>query len=156
MSQVSAEQPKGFGRPRKEVFSQEHQEILDKLQESAERVKGAKHALGHNPENRTDNQNDAVRLIENTYPDLYKAYQLKESLRIILHMQDSEQAADALADWMEDAQRSGLPVMGKLSEKIGRHRNNILNTIKCQANSAKSESTNTMIKGLIRLARGVP
>ena len=44
--------------------------------------------------------------------------------------------------------------MQELAEKIKRHRENILNSIRFQANSAKSESTNTTIKALIKMARG--
>ena len=44
--------------------------------------------------------------------------------------------------------------MEELSEKIVRHRENILNSILYQANSAKSEAVNTTIKFLIKMARG--
>ena len=44
--------------------------------------------------------------------------------------------------------------MAELAEKIQRHRENILNSVRFQANSAKSESTNTTIKALIKMARG--
>ena len=64
------------GRPRKEQFTSEHQEILDQLQNKARAIKGSKHALGHNPENCSDYQTDKIKLIENDYPDLYRAYQL--------------------------------------------------------------------------------
>ena len=101
------------------------------------------------------NQIEKLKLIENNYPDLYRAYQLKEALRLILHMKDPDQAAIELAKWIEDARNSGLKPMKELADKIENiHIENILNAIKCQANSAKSESTNTTIKGLIKLARG--
>ena len=67
------------GRPRKEQFTSEHQEILDQLQNRAKAIKGSKHALGHNPENCSEYQADKIKLIENDYPDLYRAYQLKEA-----------------------------------------------------------------------------
>ena len=142
------------GRPRKEQLSPEHQEILDKLSEKAKSIKGAKHALGHKPENCTENQAAKIKLIENEYPDLYRAYQLKESLRLLLHMKDAGQAAVELEQWIRDAAGSGLKPMEELSEKIARHRVNILNSISCQANSAKSEAVNTTIKVLIKMARG--
>ena len=142
------------GRPRKEQFAPDHQETLDRLYEKAKSIKGAKHALGHNPENCTENQADKIKLIENNYPDLYRAYQLKESLRLILHMKDSVMAAAELDRWIADAAASGLKPMEELSEKIARHRENILNSIRCQANSAKSEAVNTTIKVLIKMARG--
>ena len=142
------------GRPRKEQLTPEHQEMLDRLAERAKSIKGAKHALGHNPENCTENQADKIKLIENDYPDLYRAYQLKESLRLILHMKDAIQAEAELDKWIADAAASGLKPMEELSEKIVRHRENILNSIRCQANSAKSEAVNTTIKVLIKMARG--
>lgn len=142
------------GRPRKEQFSAEHQEILDQLAKEAKDIKGSKHALGHNPENCTASQADKIRLIENSYPDLYRAYQLKEALRLILHMSDAELAEKELDNWISEASASNIEAMKKLSEKISRHRENILNSVRNQANSAKSEATNTTIKVLIKMARG--
>lgn len=142
------------GRPRKEQFTSEHQEILDQLQNRAKAIKGSKHALGHNPDNCSEYQADKIKLIENDYPDLYRAYQLKEALRLILHMKDEKQAAIELEQWITDASGSGLGPMVELSEKIGRHKANILNSVRCQANSAKSEAVNTTIKVLIKMARG--
>lgn len=148
-------QPKSAGRPKKVQLTPEHEASLKELSDRINDFKGAKFALGHNPENCTENQIEKLQLIENNYPDLYRAYQLKESLRLILHMKDPEQAAIELAKWIDDARNSGLKSMQKLADKIDTlHKENILNAIKCQANSAKSESTNTTIKGLIKLARG--
>lgn len=142
------------GRPRKEQFSARHQEELDQLAEKARNIKGARHALGHNPENCTDSQTERIRLIENSYPDLYKAYQLKESLRLILHMSDPELAREELDKWIVDAAGSGITAMAALSEKISRHKENILNSVRNHANSARSEATNTTIKVLIKMAGG--
>jgi transposase len=146
--------PQKKGRPRKEQLSSEHQEILNQLEDRAKAIKGAKHALGHNPENCSEYQADKIKLIENEYPDLYRAYQLKESLRLILHMKDARQAAIELEQWIKDASKSGLRPMAELSEKITRHKESILNSVRCQANSAKSESVNSTIKVLIKVARG--
>jgi len=147
--------PKSVGRPRKVQLTSEHEASLKELSDRIDDFKGAKFALGHNPENCTDLQAEKLQLIENNYPDLYRAYQLKEALRLILHMKDDEQASMELSKWIKEARDSGLKPMQALADKIdNRHRENILNAIRCQANSAKSESTNTTIKGLIKLARG--
>ena len=153
-SQTKDRGPKKAGRPRKARLSPEHQEELDQLADEARSIKGSKHALGHNPENCTDYQAEKIRLIENSYPDLYRAYQLKESLRLILHMKDAFQAAGELDQWISDASSSGLTPIKELSGKIERHRGSILNSIRYQANSARSEAVNTTIKVLIRMARG--
>jgi transposase len=145
---------KGPGRPPKEQFSPEHQEILDDLAQRAKDIKSSRYALGHKPEKRTEKQTEKLKLIENSYPDLYRAYQLKEALRIILHMKNSDLATEELDNWISDASVCGLKPMQALAEKISRHRENILNSIHFQSNSAKSESTNTTIKTLIKIARG--
>lgn len=142
------------GHPRKEQLTPEHRKILDQLEGRAKAIKGAKHALGHKPENCSRQQADKIKLIENDYPDLYRAYQLKEALRLILHMGDAGQAATELGQWIRNASGSGLAPMVELSEKIDRHKENILNSVRCQANSAKSEAANTTIKVLIKMARG--
>jgi transposase len=147
-------QPTSPGRPPKERFSSEHQEILDVLSQRAKDIKGSRYALGHNPENRTESQTEKLRLIENSYPDLYKAYQLKETLRLILHLKDCDLAAEELDKWLADTASCELKSMVELAEKIQRHRDNILNSIRFQANSAKSEATNTTVKALIKMARG--
>ena len=148
-------QPKRAGRPKKVQLTPEHEASLKELSDRIDDFKGARFALGHNPENCTDSQAEKLRLIENNYPDLYRAYQLKEALRLILHMKDPDQASIELTNWISDAKNSGIKPMQELADKIEkRHQENILNAIKCQANSAKSESTNTTIKGLIKLARG--
>ena len=127
---------------------------LDNLLKGSNAVRGAKHALGHRPERRTENQTDTVKLIENSFPDLYRAYQLKEALRLILHMKQPQQAKDELTKWISEAGESELKPIAELSAKIKRHYTNIINSVTYQVNSAKSESTNTTIKSLIKLARG--
>ncbi len=146
--------PRKKGRPRKGDLSQVHLEELHQMSSKAKEIKGAKYALAHNPENCTEAQAEKIRLIANSYPDLYKAYQLKESLRIILHMTDYEMAEKELMQWINEAADSGLKPFEELSKKIARHTNSILSSIKFQANSAKSEAVNTTIKVLIKMARG--
>lgn len=139
-------------------LKQEHKQVLKEYEGRARDIKGSKFALGHRPEKCTDGQLEKLKLIQNSYPDLYKAYQIKESLRLILHMKDCELAAEELDRWISETWKSGLAYgmhsLQELSEKIERHRNNILNSVKMQANSAKSESANTTIKALIKVARG--
>ena len=142
------------GRLRKERLTPEHQQQLDEHKARVAEIKGSKHALGHRPERCTDSQRDKIKLIENSYPDLYRAYQLKEALRLIMHMKDPELAAVELDKWICEASTCEMRSMKELSEKISRHRTNILNSVRHQANSAKSESANTTIKALIKVARG--
>ena len=81
------------GRPKKVQLTPEHEASLKELADRVDGFKGVKFALGHNPENCTSQQVEKLQLIENNDPDLYRAYQLKEALRLILHMKDPEQAS---------------------------------------------------------------
>lgn len=70
-------------------------------------------------------------------------------------MKDKNLAIIELNKWIKEAKNSGLNPMKELAEKIeNRHYENIVNAITYQANSSKSESTNAIIQGLIRIAKG--
>ena len=139
---------------RAEMNGQITLEELAKAEELSKAIKGAKYALAHSPENRTATQEDTIRLIEHSNPDLAKAYQMKEKLRVILHMKSADDAAALLDEWIQECSESVWPKLRELAVKIARHRQNILNSISLGANSARSESTNTTIKSLIKMARG--
>ena len=138
----------------KSMLSLVHQKILDDMEQQARSIKNAKYALGKNPENLTEAQQDKLKLIESTCPVLFKAYQLKERIRAILHMRDVSLAEIELDKWNMSAATSGIPAFEKLSEKIQRHREHILNTVRYHLNSAQSEATNCSIKAMIATARG--
>jgi len=141
-------------KSKKRKLSPEHQAIIDELNEKSKQIKGSKYALGMNPENLSESMKDKLKLIEGSYPEVYKAYRLKEQLRIILHMKDKDTAEKSLNDWIKDSRKSGFEPFKDLSEKIERHKDNILSAVELQVNSSKSEATNTTIKALIKMARG--
>lgn len=135
-------------------LSSAQKKVIDELNQKVKNIKGTKYALGMNPENLSKSSQDKLKLIEASYPDVYKAYQMKEELRAILHMKDAATAEIALDQWIKAAIEDDIKQFKELAEKIKRHRNNILNSIKLQVNSSKSEATNTTIKSLIATARG--
>ena len=134
--------------------SQVNQKILDDLENRLEEIKGTKYVLGMNPENINEQMHDRLSILQVSYPEVYKAYELKEQIRAIISMKSVTVAQESLNEWITKAANSGLPHFEKLSEKIERHKENILNTIRLQANSSKSEATNTTIKALIKMGRG--
>ena len=135
-------------------YTGEQLSMLDILNQNVDQLKGVKYTLTMNYEDIQEQNQSRIDLIAASYPDLYKAYQLKERLRIILHLKDPYLAEKELRKWVADAQGSGLQFFVPLAEKIERHIANILRSIECQANSARSEATNTTIKSLIKTARG--
>jgi hypothetical protein len=154
LAQYSWQDSLGYCYLQNTPLSQAHKQSLKEYEAKTKDIKNSKFALGHRPENCTDGQREKLALIQNSYPDLYKAYQFKESLRLILHMKDYELATTELDNWISETRYCDVEAFRELSAKIERHRTNILNSVKFQANSAKSESTNTTIKALIKVARG--
>ena len=142
------------GRGRKGKYTGQQLSMLDTLAQNASQIKGIKYTLTMNYEDMQEQNQARIDLIAASYPDLYLAYQLKERLRIILHMKDPCQAEMELRKWVGDARSSHLEYFVPLADKIERHIANILRSIQCHANSAKSEATNTTIKALIKTARG--
>lgn len=143
------------GKHRKKgKLTAEHQAIIDNLKKKASDIKGTKYALGMNPENLSDSMKDKLKILEGSFPDVYKAHSYKERLRIILHMKDAKTAEIELDKWIKETSKCGIKPFEELSEKIERHRENILNSVSLQMNSSKSEATNTTIKAMVKMARG--
>ena len=139
--------------PRGEL-SAEHREAIEALERRARDIRGTRYALGMNPENLSASLEDKLRLVEESYPDVYRAYQLKEQLRVILHMRDHVTARASLDAWIEEAGSCGIGQFEELAEKVGRHEEGIVAAVELQANSSRSEATNTTVKALIAAARG--
>ena len=154
MTVISAYEGKGSDRKTKTKLTPEHQMIIDQMQKKAEEIKGTKYTLGMNPENLSESMRDRLKILEGSYPEVYRAYSFKERLRIILHMKDTKTATTELDKWIVETSACGIKPFEELAEKIMRHREHILNAVELQANSSKSEACNTTIKALIKIARG--
>ena len=87
-------------------------------------------------------------------PKLYRAYCLKESLRLLLKSTDVRQAEADLKHWLWKASHSRIPAFHDLYKKIRRHKEHILNTIRLGLHNARIEATNNKIKLIIRKAYG--
>ncbi len=102
-------------------------------------IKRSVYSLGKAPENLTENQQIRLDLIQANDPQLYRAYRLKESLRLLLKSTNVQQAEADLKHWFW---------------KIKRHKDHILNTIRLGLSNARIEATNNEIKLIIRKAYG--
>jgi transposase len=121
--------------------------------DTAKALKGSRFALWKNPENLTANQAAKLAWIAIADPRLYRAYLLKEGLRLIFKM-PADQAAAALDRWIGWARRSRIPALVELQRKIGRHRTRILAAIEHGMSNGPVESVNTKIRLLTRRAFG--
>ena len=86
-------------------------------------------ALGKAPSNLTPNQQAKVEWIAKTDPRLYRAYKLKESLRLVFYNDTVEDAKESLDAWFKWARHCRIPAFVELQKKINRHKQSILNTI---------------------------
>ena len=102
----------------------------------------------------TPNQQAKVEWIAKTDPRLYRAYKLKESLRLVFHNDTIEDAKEALDAWFKWARHCRIPAFVELQKKINRHKQSILNTIEYGLTNARSEAINNKIKLSIRMAYG--
>jgi transposase len=114
---------------------------------------GARLALLKNPEDLTENQHAKLQWIALTDPDLHRAYQLKEGLRLVFKL-PLEQATDALDNWIDMARTSGIGLFATLSRQITRHRASILAAIEHHMSNGRIESVNGKIRLITRVAFG--
>jgi len=84
---------------------------------------------------------------------LYRAYLLKEGLRLVFRYSYKEAEAE-LDRWLKWAQRCRITEFVELGRKIKRHRAAILTTIKVGLTNARIEAINNKIKVTIRMGYG--
>jgi len=115
--------------------------------------KRARWALWKNPENLTENQRIKLEWIAKTDPRLYRAYLLKEGLRLVFQL-PHDQAAEALDRWIAWARRCRIEPFVVLAQRITVHRETILAAIEHGLSNGRIESVNTKIRLMTRIAFG--
>ena len=144
--QARSEPKRGRGRPRTDAPPRPGSE-------RAKGLKGARYSLWKNPQDLTENQQVKLKWIAATDPRLYRAYLLKEGLRLVFQL-PHRAAADALDRWISWARRCRIPAFVKLQKSIVKHRSRILAAIEHNLSNGLIESTNTKIRLLTRMAFG--
>lgn len=119
----------------------------------AKAVKNLRYALLKNPEHLSENQQTQLQFLTKANPTLYRAYLLKEDLRLALKAGPDE-IGGVLTKWMAWAQRCRIPVFRELRKKIKRHFSAIVAAARFRLSNARSEATNNKIKLIIRTAFG--
>jgi transposase len=121
--------------------------------ERARALKDSRFALWKNPENLTPNQKAKLQWIVTADPRLYRAYLLKEALRLIFQM-PTDQASEALDRWLSWARRCRIPAFVDLAQTIAVYKTRILASIEHHLSNGLVESVNTKIRLLTRIAFG--
>lgn len=119
----------------------------------AEALKNLRYALLKNPEHLSENQQAQLQFLTTANPKLYRAYLLKENLRLALKAGPDE-ISSTLTKWMAWAQRCRIPVFRDLRMKIKRHFSAIVAASKFNLSNARSEAVNNKIKLILRTAYG--
>ena len=113
----------------------------------------ARYALWKNPGDLTNNQRTQLDWIAKTDPRLHRAYLLKEGLRFVFAVKGDEGKV-ALDRWLSWARRSRMQSFVELARKLTKHREAIDHALDSGLSNGLSESTNTKIRLLTRIAFG--
>ena len=149
--QLAKKHPRKAGRPKGD---DPETAILRTAKAKAEEIKNSAYALGKAPENLTEKQQLRVEMIAENNNRLYRAYRMKEMLRLLLKIKDVDEAEATLKRWLWWASHSRIPAFKELYKKIKRHKEHILNAIRLGMSNARIEATNNKIKLIVRKAYG--
>jgi transposase len=116
-------------------------------------LKGARFALWKNPEHLTENQKVKLAWVAKANDPLYRAYLLKEQLRLVFKLRGAGGIA-LLREWLAWASRSRIPAFVELAKSIRSHRGAIEAALTHGLTNARVESVNTKIRLLQRVAFG--
>jgi transposase len=119
----------------------------------ARELKGARFALWKNPEHLTVRQRRKLARVADVNQHLYKAYLLKEELRLVFKLKGAR--AVALLDaWLSWARRCRIPAFVQLARSVTDHRAGIQATLLHELSNGLVESVNTKLRLLTRIAFG--
>ena len=117
-------------------------------------LKGARWALWKRPERLTERQQARLAVIERVNRHLYRAYLLKEQLRVVFQEPDPAAAVALLDAWLVWARRCRIAAFVKLAKTISEHRQGIVATLTHRLSNARTEAINTTLRLICRRAYG--
>jgi transposase len=123
------------------------------LGDRAKQLKNCRYALWKNPEDLTDRQAAKLAWIAKHNQRLYRAYLLKEQLRLVFQHRGGEAIA-MLDAWLGWARRCQIPAFVELYHRIKRHRAGIVASVTHGLSNGLTESVNTKLRLLTRMAYG--
>ncbi len=109
-------------------------------------VKSVRWSLLKAPEKQTVGQLAALHEVEHANRRLYRAFLLKEELRLLYHLKDPTLAQAHLNAWLAWASRSKLKPFVKLARTIRRYRDGILAAIRLGLSNGRMEGLNSKVR----------
>ena len=119
----------------------------------AKELKDCRFALWKNPEDLTVRQEAKLSWIAKENAALYRAYLLKEQLRLAIRTKGIV-SLTMLDTWLAWAARCRIPAFVELGRKVRRHLRGIEAAMMNNVSNALVESTNTKLRDLHRMAFG--
>ena len=116
-------------------------------------LKGARFALWKRPERLTARQKTKLSQIAKVNERLYRAYLLKEQLRLVFQA-PLEEAIALLDAWLAWARRCRIAAFLKLAKTISAHYAGITATLTHRLSNARTEAINTTLRLICRRAYG--
>lgn len=104
-------------------------------------IKHSRWSLLKAPERQTDTQLARLAEVAATNKRLYRAFLLKEELRLLYHLPDPDRAPEHLAAWLAWASRSKLKPFVKLARTIRKHKDGILAAVRLGLSNAPARGT---------------
>ena len=109
-------------------------------------IKGTRWSLLKSPHKQTIDQLAKLGEVQQANKPLYRAFLLKEELRLLYQLDDPALAPAHLEAWLTWASRSRLDPFVKLARTIRRYRDGILNAIRLGLNNGRLEGLNSRIR----------
>ena len=109
-------------------------------------VKGTRWSLLKAPENQTIGQLATLADVQDHNRRLYRAFLLREELRLLYHLPDTELAPAHLDAWLTWATRSRLRPFMRLARTLRAHRDGILAAIRLGLSNGRLEGLNSKIR----------
>jgi transposase len=109
-------------------------------------IKGTRWSLLKSPDKQTIPQLALLGEVQQANKAMFRAFLLKEELRLLYHLEDRALAAAHLGAWLAWASRSRLAPFVKLARTIRRHRAGILAAIRLGLSNGRLEGLNSRIR----------
>jgi transposase len=117
-------------------------------------VKGTRWSMLKAPERQTVNQLATLYEVQQANRALYRAFLLREELRLLYHLDDPALAPEHLDAWLAWASRSRLRPFVRLARTLRTHRDGILAAIRLGLSNGRLEGLNSKIRLLSHRAFG--
>jgi transposase len=109
-------------------------------------IKHARWSLLKAPERQSEAQLARLAEVARTNKRLYRAFLLKEQLRLLYHLPDPAQAPEHLTAWLAWASRSKLKPFIKLARTIRKYKDGILAAVRLELSNARLEGLNSKVR----------